>query len=232
MNNRHTNANANTTRTFGWTSALCTAALASLFVIWPAHAHAEELGAKGNIVFNVERLFGFYVDKQSVDVGPVTTDISTTDLSLGWNAAPTGLTLPRLGLDYFIDDHFTIGGNFGVFTLSRDNGGASTSNTGVLFGVRGGYALRLGHVVSFWPRVGFTYTKLSGRAGVGPAGLNSDSHLLSLGLEGMFSFAPSENWSFLVGPTIDLGLDGATAGNNSTENCFGIMAGFLVWLGT
>lgn len=196
-----------------------------LFAV-PSPACAQELGTKGNFVFNVERLFGFYVDKQSIDVGPVTNHISTTDISLGWNAAPTALTFPRLGLDYFIDEHFTIGGNFGLFTRSRD-AGANSDDTGILFGVRGGYALRLSHAVSFWPRVGLSYAKVSGGAG-----LSADAHLVSLGLEGMFSLAPSENWSFLLGPTIDVGIDGAVGNNDMTENCFGIMAGVLGWIGS
>src|SRR5580765_4518450 len=127
------------------------AAATCLLLAATSGARAEELGTKGNVVFNVERVFGFYVDKQSVDVGPVTVNTSQTDFSLLWNNAGTPLTLPRFGLDYFIDDHFTIGGNLGVYTRSQDRGPGNADDTGILFGVRGGYALRLGHAVSFWP---------------------------------------------------------------------------------
>jgi hypothetical protein len=183
-------------------------------------AHAQELGTAGNLVFNVERVFGFYVSHQSVDVGPTDVETDVTDFSLLWNSPVTPLTQPRFGIDYFIDDHFTIGGNLGLFSLSND-----ADSTGILFAVRGGYALRLGHAFSFWPRGGLSFYTISNP---GPA----DRNLISLQLEGMFTLAPAESWAFMVGPTIDVGFAGEQSNNDLTETCFGIMVGMIGWMGT
>lgn len=187
-------------------------------------ARAQELGIEGNLVFNVERLFGLYMDSQTVDLGPVDQDLDTTDISLGWNDAPTPLTQPRLGLDYFVTDNITVGGSFGLYTRSQDAGPANSDDTGIVFAARVGYALRLGHAVSFWPRGGLTYSKISSD------GLGPDRNMLALTLEGMWSLAPSEGWAFLVGPTLDLGLSGKQNDRDLSETCFGVMFGFLGWL--
>jgi hypothetical protein len=191
---------------------------------------AEELGAKGNFTFAAERLFGFYIDKQSVSNNGVTVDTDATDFSLGWNHSPSGLTLPRLGVDYFITDHVTLGGTLGVYSVTTDRGApgfsASGDETGVFFGARAGYALRISHAVSFWPRGGFTYFTINNHRPT------ADEHLLALTLEGMFTLAPSENWAILVGPAVDLGLTGRTNGNDLSEQSFGILAGLVGWFGT
>lgn len=199
-------------------------ACSALFV--GTSAHAQELNSQGNFVFNVERLFGFYLGSQTVDTGPVEYDVDYSDVSLGWNDAISPLTQPRLGLDYFITENVTIGGSFGLYSRSVDTGPANNDDTGIVFAVRAGYALRLGHAVSFWPRGGLTYTTVS------DDGLGADYRMLALSLEGMFSLAPSEGWSFLLGPTFDLGIDGELNDNDLSETCFGIMVGLLGWLGT
>jgi hypothetical protein len=205
---------------------LCSVLASCLHALSPSAAHAQELGTRGNLAINVERLFGFYLVSQSVDVGPVDIETDTTDFSLLWNDAPTPLTQPRIGVDYFIDDNFTLGGNLGVYTRSVDAGGPSADDTGILFGIRAGYALRLGHAVSFWPRGGLAYHT------VNADGLGADRNLLSLELEGMFSLAPGEGWALLLGPTVNVGLSGESANNDLSENCFGVMLGVVGWLGT
>ncbi len=209
--------------------SLCATLLLSLAVLGTSRtAAAQELGAQGHVSFGIERLFGFYLGRQSVPIRNTnaTTDSDYTDFSLGWNNPPSGLTVPRLAIDYFIDDHFTIGGSFGVYTRSRDVAGASGSDTGILFAARGGYALRISHAVSFWPRAGFTYYTVSGNNA-----LSQPNNLFALTLEGMFTFAPSESWAFLVGPTVDVSLSGRVNGQDLSEHSFGIMAGLVGWIG-
>ena len=203
----------------GLTIALLTLCAAS-------SAHAQELGQAGNLSLSIERVFGFYVDKQTVDLGPVDADTDFTDLSIGWNSAPSPLTLPRLGVDYFLSENLTLGGSFGVFSLNTDTAAGGTDATGILFAARMGYALRLGHAFSFWPRGGLTYTNIN--ADVNAA----DRNLLALSLEGMFTMSPADGWAVLAGPVIDLGFTGEVNNNDLTENCFGVMAGLLGYFGT
>lgn len=211
----------------GWQPALLFA-LCTVLCTWgmARSAHAQELGAKGNWVFAAERMFGFYMDKQSVSVNGTSFDRNSTDFSLGWNTPASPLTLPRLGVDYFITDHLTLGGMLGIASLSVDTNARTTADTtGVLFGARVGYALRISHGVSFWPRGGFTYFTING------PGNGNDEHLLALTLEGLFSLAPSENWALLVGPTIDIGITGKQAGNDLSEQNFGVMLALAGWFG-
>jgi hypothetical protein len=35
----------------------------------------------------------------------------------------------------------------------------------------------------------------------------------------------------MVGPTVDIGIDGAVGNTDVSENCFGIMAGIVGWFG-
>ena len=53
-----------------------------------------------------------------------------------------------------------------------------------------------------------------------------DVNVFGVTLEGMFSIAPSDGWSFLAGPVFDLGFVGS-AGEDSdyTEMLFGLMFG-------
>lgn len=194
-----------------------------------SNTHAQEIGTPGNLSIAAERLFGFYIDHQNEDLGPVDRETDISDFSLIWNVPTTPLTTPRLAFDYFIDENFTFGGSFGFFTTSieQSTGGPGSANTdisGILFAVRAGYALRLGHSVSFWPRGGISYNSINVD---GPG----DSHLLALELEGMFTLAPAESWAFLVGPVAAIGLTGEDGGNDYSENCFGVMLGVIGWFG-
>jgi hypothetical protein len=185
-------------------------------------AQAEELGAKGNLVISAERLFGIYIDNQSADRGAAqSVDRNHTVFGLGWGAASSTLSIPRVGIDYFLTDAFTLGGNLGFFSHNIDGGnGQSTTITGLLFGIRAGYALRLGHSVSFWPRGGFTYTSSTG-----------DSHLLALTIDAPFTFSPSEGFAILAGPCLELGITGKENRSDYSEVMFGLMLGLAGWTG-
>jgi len=184
-------------------------------------ARAEELGAKQNLVISAERLFGIYIDNQSADRGAAASiDTHHTVFALGWGgASSSSLSVPRLGIDYFLTSAFTLGGNLGFFSHNIDGGGQSRTINGLLFGARAGYALRLGHAVSFWPRGGFTYTTSTG------------ANLFALTIDAPFSFAPSEGFAILAGPCLELGLIGKQNGNDYSEVMFGLMVGLAGWTG-
>jgi hypothetical protein len=199
-----------------WVS--CALALCTLTA---AAAHAEELGEKQNIVFSGERLFGFYVDNQSASVHR-----DHTVFAFGWqNNASSALTAPRLGVDYFITRALTLGGNIGIVSHNQVIGRASTTSTGVLFGARVGYAFRLGHAVSFWPRAGLTYATVS------TDGVAGDAHVFSLSIDAPFTFAPSENFAILLGPCLEVGMLGKENGSDYSEVMFGVMIGLAGWVG-
>jgi hypothetical protein len=183
-------------------------------------ASAQELNAPGHLVFGAERLFGFYLDKQNFDFGPVERNVDTTVVGIGWSMNNDGalLTIPRLGIDYFIDEHLTLGGSLGIASVSVDN----SDVLGILLAARVGYALRLTHAVSFWPRGGLTFAS---------AGGDDDVNVFAVTIEGMFTLAPSDGWAFLAGPLLDLGFTGSAGDDGDhTEILFGIMFGLTGWL--
>jgi hypothetical protein len=199
------------------------AGVIAMFVLFfaPRAARADELGNKQNLVFSAERLFGFYLDDQTVEVGNRSETSHFTVFGIGVGQEVSALTTPRLGVDYFITEHVTIGGNLGIVSLS----GTPATTTGVLLGARVGYDLRLGHSVSFWPRGGFTYTSVS-------VDNEPDSwHVFALTLEAPFMLAPVENFAFSVGPCLDLGFTGSRFGPDYTEVMFGLMFGLSGWVG-
>ena len=185
-------------------------------------ARAEELGTAGNLVISAERLFGIYLDNESTDRGNAPDDEANhTVFALGWGSAGTSLTVPRLGVDYFINSALTVGGNFGFYSHNVDGGGnQSVTFTGLILAGRAGYALRLGHAISFWPRGGLTYTTATG-----------GNHVLSFTIDAPFTLSPSEGFAFLAGPCLELGLIGARNRADHSEILFGLMVGLAGWFG-
>jgi hypothetical protein len=181
-------------------------------------ASAQELLGQGHLVFGAERLFGFYLDKQSYDPGG---DPDTTVVGIGWSLDNTTalLSIPRIGVDYFIDEHLTIGGSFGLASVSVENDDA----LGILLAARVGYALRLTHSIAFWPRGGLTFATLGGDA---------DLSVFGLTLEGMFEFMPTDGWAFTAGPILDFGFTGSGPADDQdhSEILIGIMFGLTGWL--
>lgn len=202
------------------------AVLAVLFALWlaldPASAHAEELTSRGNLVFSADRLFGLYFDHVSVELpGGRTEKADQTLIGLGWSQPfSTGLaTQPRLGIDYFISHGFTLGGSIGFSSASTND----LTTTAFLLAVRAGYALRLGHSISFWPRGGFTYTTFS----VEDSSL--DHYTFGLTVEAPFVFALTEGFALTLGPNLDLGFLAERRSLDATETVFGLMFGLAGW---
>ena len=150
-----------------------------------------------------------------MDLGGNTNATSdTTTISLGFASPVTPLMIPRLGIDYFLSRNFTLGGNIGFASTSFEN----SSTTAFLVGFRVGYALRLGHAVSLWPRGGFTYTTSSG-----------NNNLFALTVDAPFTFALTEGFAFSIGPTLDLGFLAERGGRDASEIIFGVMFGLTGW---
>lgn len=184
-----------------------------------SRASAQELGAGGQLSFGAERLFGFYLDKQNTEINNVDVDTTTTVVGLGWSANnPFALlSIPRLGIDYFLDPHLTLGGSFGIASVSAENDDVLA----ILLAARVGYALRITNAISFWPRGGLTFASLGG---------DDDLNVFALTLEGNFTIAPSDGWAFMGGPIIDLGFTGGAGDADHSELLFGLMFGIVGWL--
>jgi hypothetical protein len=192
-------------------------------VAWSRGAYAQELNTKGNLAFGAERLFGFYLDKQSFEAGNIDFHEDTTGVGIGWTLTNRTalLSLPRLGIDYFIDEHLTVGGSFGLASLNVED----RDELGILLAGRVGYALRITHEISFWPRGGLTFATLNVDGDAG------DRTVFGLTIEGMFTLAPSDGWAFLAGPLLDLGFIGSAGDDvDHSEILFGIMLGLTGWL--
>lgn len=191
-----------------------------VFFAWialSASASAQELQAKGHLAIGAERLFGFYLDKQSFDPGG---DPDTTVVGIGWSLGNPNalLSIPRIGVDYFIDEHLTVGGSFGLASVSVEE----FDELGILLAGRVGYAIRLTNAISFWPRGGLSFAT---------AGGDADLSVFGITLEGNFSFMPSDGWAFTAGPIIDLGFTGSGGDDiDHSEILFGIMFGLMGWL--
>jgi hypothetical protein len=196
-----------------------------LFALWlavPTRAHAEELGSRGNLVFSADRLFGLYFTHLSIETSPNTdAQVDATSIGLGWTLSETStLTIPRLGVDYFLSRAFTLGGSIGFWSGSPED---QLTRTAFLLAARVGYALRLSHSVSFWPRGGFTYTTVSVEDS------NADNYTFAVTIEAPFVFAITEGFAFTVGPNLDLGFLAERASRDASETLFGLMVGLSGW---
>ena len=196
-------------------------ALLWLSAVAPRAARAEELPSRHNLVFSAERLFGFYIDNVTVERNGRDDTTHNTLLGLGWSVSPTPLSFPRLGIDYLLNHGLTLGGNIGFVSATTE--GATV--TGFLVGARIGYAVRLGHSVTLWPRGGVTYAALE------PEGTAAGSKTFALAFDVPFAIAPAEGFAFLLGPTLDLGIAGERGGLDASELLFGLMIGLCGWTG-
>lgn len=203
--------------------------LASLALSLPVVAHAQELGNKGDFVISADRLLGITSTKRNLDQ-PVGNDNSWTAVNFGWRASPDAspFDVPRLGFDYLVIDHLSLGGSLGYLSVDPDNG---PTVSGFLFSPRIGYLYSFGRVVGIWPRGGFTYHTFS-------VDNNLDDKGFALNLECPFTFSPTSHFAFHVGPTFDIDMFGDrtlhggpidTKGDLSWR-AVGLNAGILGWL--
>lgn len=181
------------------------------------------------MVFGAERLFAFYKGSLSVESPQGNEeDFDASGLGFGWGANTYPFNYPRLGFDYFVIDQLSIGGALGYASLDVDDGGPGGDLDLFLLAPRVGYYLGFGSAFGFWPRGGFTYHSAD------PDGDNNDESGIALTLEGNFTAAPAEHFSFMFGPTFDFDFTGKReCGNN--DDCkwkyssFGIQAGLIGW---
>jgi hypothetical protein len=241
------------------TRTLC-AALAGLgagALLWASPARADEFGDKGQLIFSADRLMpllSFTQDKLTDNnVNPSqTTTVSSSQISLLWGSTSVSgdansflanggisnvYTVPRIGFDYVVIPHLTVGGNIVVFTTiwsgtntcNGTNCQSSGNGSSDVLGIapRVGYVLNLSSVLSIWLRGGMSYyhEHVAQPTQVAFCNNRSDSNNASLEVGGLdidpqLVISPINHFAFIAGPTIDIGFAGsASTDSPSMTNC-------------
>jgi hypothetical protein len=202
------------------------ALLISFGLLLPALASAQELGAKGDVVFSVDRLMGITGTHESGERGPAEYHDDFTSLSFGWRASPdmSPFDVPRFAFDYLVIDHLSIGGSLGYASVDADQ---QNDYSTFLISPRVGYAYAFGKVVGIWPRGGFTYYSTS-------IDNQFDQKGFALSLECPFTFSPASHFAFHIGPTFDIDMFGSRDPypldkRDHSYRTYGLNGGLLAW---
>jgi hypothetical protein len=156
---------------------------------------------------------------------------------VGNGATANVYTVPRVGFDYVIVPHLTIGGNVVFFATMGSNhtdcGGTNCqtqgSGTGDVFGVapRVGYVLGLSGMLSLWIRGGAHYyhQHMALPTQVALCGNRVDSDNINVEVGGVdfdpqFVISPVPHFAFIAGPTVDWGFAGSVSQDAPNQrNC-------------
>jgi hypothetical protein len=176
-------------------------AVVAFVAAWVSPSFAQ-MGERAKVSFAADRLMGIYIFRG---------DGRDTAFSIGGPPAYHAYLLPRLGIDFFIIDHLSIGGSFVFYNTGSDSH--------FLLSPRVGYAIDFSRAFGFWPRGGFTYRNDDFDRG--------DNDEFALTLEAMFYGSPVDHFAFIFGPAFDVGI----AGDREESRNFGIITfGVLGWI--
>lgn len=194
-----------------------------------------DLGAQGQVIFSADRLsplLSYSRVRVEDNNGSLTT--STTSLNLLWNGSVNGLQdvydVPRLGIDYGLAPHITIGGNvFATIPMSSKQS-ATDNNTTVTqdgdktsaFGLaaRVGYVMPLGPKLALWARGGLGYSRIgvtSPRNNPGDSRYESLSQL-GINLEPQLVISPGPHVGIMVGLVADIPVTGTDHTERTNNN--------------
>jgi hypothetical protein len=200
------------------------------------------IGDEMQFVFGVDRVFGVGSDRTSLSAdGDNGSSTTTTNISiLGTSGSDNVFNTPRLSLDYFVVEGFSIGGSASYVSRSstvtttlagNDTENDAGSTSAFLLNPRVGYAIQFDETFAFWPRAGLGFvfgqrtTSVPTQAGL--AKVESSLSFIDLTLEAPFTISPSDNVAFLVGPYFDLPLTGKIEDTSAKSWGFGLTAGFV-----
>jgi hypothetical protein len=178
-----------------------------------AQEGAAYFGEGHNVVVSAERLFGYVHSSEKLTANG--TDQTTSSDNFSLLANPLSFlavySTPRLAIDVFVADRFSLGASASFFTVSQSQTGSTTSPslTGFMFAPRFGYAVALGPAASLWPRLGFTFAHLSDDSGSGTPG--TDQSLYAFTVELPFVFTIGQHFFLSAMPFLDLGVGGSTS---------------------
>ena len=243
------------------------AAIGTLLVATLAQAQDKPgtFGEEGQFIFGADRLFSLFDYTSNTytnnNVNPSQSlTITGTSMSFFWGTNsiqgasnvggltaiggggnPNFYTPPRLGFDYTIIPHLTIGGEvIAFFTL----GGSSTTQQGAqsqsvnspsgnTFGIapRVGYIIGMNDMISFWLRGGLSYynatvSQTDNNCKGGTTGSDS-ANLWNFGLDldPQIVISPIPHFAFMAGPALDWGFVGNASSSapniNNAGQCNG-----------
>jgi hypothetical protein len=207
------------------------AAFAALMLAGSAQAEegqgTHRFGNRGFII-SADRLLPLlsYQSVTTTPPGEPSTTDSRTSIAL-MNNGPFGVfnsfyNLPRLGFDWLPIDNLTLGGAAWFYTDlqaadSTTTGGVSKSTDtpkATYWGIapRVGYVIRMGDMLSLWPRAGIEYHNVN-YSDVG-AGSTSVTQF-AIEAEAMLVISPWNHFGFMVGPTLDAPISGEQTVTNT-----------------
>ena len=242
-------------------------------------AKAEDKGSfgeQGQFIFGADRVFSPFAytsNSYGEPGGNVTVNGTSTSFLWGGNGIaggaangnqfvagnPNFYSAPRVGFDYTIIPHLTIGGElFAWFTLGGSTSTPTGNGTSVSgpnpsgneFGIapRVGYIIGLTDILSVWLRGGFSYyvaNTSSNNNANGNCNTNGSLNTFGIDLDPQLVISPIPHFAFLAGPTLDWGFTGGysvtaptdqscnravtTSGNYNAVN-FSLNAGLIGWL--
>jgi hypothetical protein len=153
-----------------------------------------------------------------------------TGLALGAPGNPNFYSAPRVGFDYVLIPHLTLGGELFVWftpgqNISNNTNGTTVTNpapTGNEFGIapRVGYIFDMSSVLSIWLRGGISYY-LANFSSNASNGCSANASLDSFGidLDPQLVISPTQHFAFTAGPALDWGFLGGWSYNaNSCQN--------------
>lgn len=216
---------------------LAAAALASTVALTSANASAQEFAEQGDFAFGIERAFGFWLGKRTLEHRDWRGEWESSHFgfALGSHGGTSGddfvlpYQLPRVGVDYFVIDGLSLGGSLGYYQRSRDrvltnrvNGDIDADDNSDwdlwLFHFRVGYAIMFSDVIGIWPRGGLTYySATDDQWGNNPNQPDATENELALTGEFQLIIAPVEHVGITLGPVFDLGITGSRDRENPNQ---------------
>ena len=205
-----------------------------------AAAPGSTFGRAGSVVVGAERLLGVQrvslheESEQDSPLGPVRVEIDITRTEFNLLGTTGGLVSnsPRLGFDYFVVDHLSIGTAIIYLTRSgkqetkvRFSGTTQSEDTdqpdeqALVLHPRVGYATMFTDVAGVWARGGLTYShirqeeKVETSQGLGSPTTTTEEtkiNLIQIPFEVFLVLSPVDHFAFLLGGNADIGVTGNT----------------------
>jgi hypothetical protein len=197
------------------------AALAAATLALPAAARADgsKFGGAGQLAISDDQSLGGATNVGSGALVPTSpSSLSTASFQFGTlsNNGGSGTEFSVApAADYFVIPNLSVGGNilFGVFSPAHGNSGPGTTVT--LFGIapRVGYNLPITDMISFWPKVYFSYVTANGSSGGNSSGLNASA----IGVFAPLMFVPTPHFFLGIGPDFSTQLSNNETGSQTVN---------------
>jgi hypothetical protein len=202
-------------------------------------------GSDGQFVFGVDRVMGVFANRLKLENEDTSATASWTTIALFGNGAISNVhSMPRLALDYFVVEGFSLGGSFVYWRMSGElepeEGDATDLPTlsSVLFNPRLGYSFVIDETLAIWPRAGITYGNSKSEQTTPSATGDVDTSLSlstwAITAEVPFVISPIENFAITAAPFIDFGVGGTLTTESDPGESVEVdakMTTFGAWIG-